>query len=84
MFIFPRLFHDFWPPDASSVGPNLVASAVFGVAAVFYAEFRVLKQMTKHHETTRREVHDAIRAALHPATTAEQHVADDVEEDLAA
>lgn len=40
-----RLYHDFFPPDASAVGPNLVASVVQWVAialvmAVVYPPFR--------------------------------------------
>ena len=28
-----RIYHDFWPPDGSTIGPNIVASAICGVVA---------------------------------------------------
>lgn len=38
------IYLDFWPPDASRVGPNLVASAVLAVLAAP----KVVKEWRKH------------------------------------
>jgi hypothetical protein len=68
-----RIVADFWPPDRSYVGPNIVASVVIFV----YVEFRVVAKMLEHHA----RLGLIEQAVLHPGEHAEQAVADDVRTD---
>lgn len=47
--MFARLLHDFWPPDASSIGPNLVASAVCFAGGWFWKGRILLAHLDELH-----------------------------------
>lgn len=60
-WVWHRFLTDFWPPDASTVGPNLVAS---GVCTAGLYVFHLRKQMKALHEKLDRhgEAIDALRS----------------------
>ena len=74
--LWSRASGDFWPLDRSSVGPNLVASAVMGALIVIHNEYRVIRKDEQRHAHLREIARDAIHEALHPTESAEEHIAD--------
>lgn len=56
--IWHRLVTDFWPPDQSSIGPNLIASGI-----AFWAGWMWKGRRIVHHLTTLHEKHDRLAQA---------------------
>ena len=82
IFGFSRVFHDFYPLDASPVGPNLVASIFIVVGVAGLNEYKVVAKDEKEGKNLKAILHDAEVEVVAPVETFEQGVATDVETDL--
>lgn len=75
-----RFLQDFWPLDASRVGPNLVASVVTIVLVVAHNEARLVQKGIQKGEDLEQILDDTYEQIAHPVEVGEEHVADLVEE----
>lgn len=77
-----RFLLDFWPPDASRVGPNLVASVAVSVLVIGYNEYKAAIEAVAKGESLRATAHDVEDAVLRPIEDIEEAIAEDVADDL--
>lgn len=79
-FGWGRFHDDFWPPDRSFVGPNIVASFALVIGVVVHNEYVVAERAKALHEDHVRIICDLRDELLHPTEEAEQNIADQVEQ----
>jgi hypothetical protein len=56
-----RVYHDFWPPDASGVGPNIVASVVVWLVVGLTWLRPHLKRLHQSHQAMHDKVDHVIK-----------------------
>lgn len=77
VFGWGRFLADFWPLDASRVGPNLCASVAIVVLVTAHNEYRTALHAIERGESVGKVVDDLTEEVLHPTETAEEHIAAD-------
>ena len=70
-----RFWVDFYPPDRSPVGPNMLASCVTVILVTAHNEARLVQKNAAHHVSLEQTLRDMIDSVIHPVETAEDSVA---------